>query len=253
MTSDICYGDNVRIRRTPETERLGIAEAIGNVYGETTPSESKVEVIGLLRSDYALQVYFDSIQTSYWFAPGMLEFVNHAPGTEVHVHGSPFKSVRQRDGTWKEVPIDPFARASASGDTLAAVRSQRRLIMAVLVATFCVVAFLSWRWVWRDIRYWSRSATVKYETDSLESCVAQAVAGMPGVSVISSGPPVSLQVPSQEGVIVKDTPEPRVARIVVYGHSESISTLGPAAEEPVANLLRELKTAISARCAASPP
>jgi hypothetical protein len=107
MTADICYGDNVRIRRTPETERLGIAESIGNVYGESTPSETHVEVIGQLMSDYALNVYFDSLKKSYWFAPEMLEFVDHAPGTEVHVHGSPFKSVRQRDGSWKDVPIAP--------------------------------------------------------------------------------------------------------------------------------------------------
>ena len=107
MTADICYGDNVRIRRTPETERLGIAESIGNVYGETTPSETNVEVIGPLRSDYALNVYFDSLKKSYWFGPEMLEFVDHAPGTEVHVHGSPYKSVHQRDGSWKDVPIEP--------------------------------------------------------------------------------------------------------------------------------------------------
>ena len=109
MTTDICYGDNVRIRRTPETERLGIAESIGNVYGETTPSETHVEVIGQLKSDYALNVYFDSLKKSYWLAPEMLEFVGHAPGTEVHVHGSPFKSVRQRDGSWKDVPIEPVS------------------------------------------------------------------------------------------------------------------------------------------------
>lgn len=107
MTTSISYGDNVRIRRSPETDRLGITEAIGNVYGETTPSDAKVEVIGQLRSDYALHVYFDSLKKSYWFAPEMLEFVNHAPGTEVHVHGSAFKSVRQRDGTWKDVPLEP--------------------------------------------------------------------------------------------------------------------------------------------------
>ena len=107
MTAHICYGDNVRIRRTPETERLGIAESIGNVYGESTPSETSVKVIGELKSDYALNVYFDSLKKSYWFAPEMLEFVDHAPGTEVHVHGSPFKSVHQRDGSWKDVPIEP--------------------------------------------------------------------------------------------------------------------------------------------------
>ena len=107
MTAHICYGDNVRIRRTPETERLGIAESIGNVYGESTPSETSVKVIGELKSDYALNVYFDSLKKSYWFAPEILEFVDHAPGTEVHVHGSPFKSVHQRDGSWKDVPIEP--------------------------------------------------------------------------------------------------------------------------------------------------
>jgi hypothetical protein len=106
MATDISFGDNVRILRTAETERLGIAERVGNVYGETTPSDSKVAVIGRLDSDYALNVYFDTLDASYWFAPHMLEFVNHAPGTEVHVHGSAFKSVRQRDGTWKDVPLD---------------------------------------------------------------------------------------------------------------------------------------------------
>ena len=153
MTGDICYGDNVRIRRTPETERLGIAEEIGNVYGETTPSETEVEVIGELLSDYAHQVYFESLKKSYWFAPEMLEFVDHAPGTEVHVHGSAFKSVRQRDGTWKDVPIDTTARSPGSRDTLVANRARRRIVMALLVATLCAIGFLAWRWVRRDIAY----------------------------------------------------------------------------------------------------
>lgn len=106
MGTDISFGDNVRILRTPETERLGIAEKIGNVYGETTPSSTGVDVIGELTSDYALNVYFDTLDASYWFAPHMLEFVNHAPGTEIHVHGSPFKSVRQPDGSWKKIPLN---------------------------------------------------------------------------------------------------------------------------------------------------
>ncbi len=107
MSAHPSYGDNVRIVRTAETERLGIAEKIGNVYGETTPSDTKVEVIGNLTSDYALHVYFETLDVSYWFAPQMLEFVDHAPGTEIHVHGSAFKSVRQPDGTWKDVPVNP--------------------------------------------------------------------------------------------------------------------------------------------------
>ena len=104
--TDISYGDNVRIQRTAETERLGVAEMIGNVYGETNPSESKVTVVGDLTSDYALNVYFEKLDTSFWFAPQLLEFVNHAAGTEVFVHGSPFKSVHQRDGSWKQVPLN---------------------------------------------------------------------------------------------------------------------------------------------------
>ena len=107
MSAHVSYGDNVRILRTAETERLGIAELIGNVYGETTPSDSKVEVIGKLDTDYAVNVYFDTLDVGYWFAPQMLEFVGHAPGTEIHVHGSPFKSVRQPDGTWKDIPVGP--------------------------------------------------------------------------------------------------------------------------------------------------
>jgi hypothetical protein len=107
VSATVSYGDNVRILRTTETERLGIAEMIGNVYGETTPSETKVEVIGKLESDYAVNVYFEALSMSYWFAPQMVEFVNHAPGTEIHVHGSSFKSVRQPDGTWKDIPVNP--------------------------------------------------------------------------------------------------------------------------------------------------
>lgn len=105
--SGISYGDNVRILRTPETERLGLADMIGNVYGETTPSETAVTVIGGTASDYALNVYFDTLDSSFWFVPHLLEFVNHAPGTEVYVHGSDFKSVHQRDGSWKDVPVSP--------------------------------------------------------------------------------------------------------------------------------------------------
>jgi len=231
VTTDICYGDNVRIRRTPETERLGIAETIGNVYGETTPSESKVEVVGEVRSDYALNVYFDSLEKSYWFAPDMLEFVNHASGTEVHVHGSAFKSVRQRDGSWKDVPVESVAHVQ--GDTLAAFRSRRRLLAVVFIAIIGVASFLAFHWVWRDITYWSRSVTVGYETDSLEACVRL--------------------LPEREDVVVKSTDEPKVARIVVFGHSESVSQLGPASEEDAAAVLRDMRTAVSERCNESPP
>jgi hypothetical protein len=124
----------------------------------------------------------------------------------------------------------------------------RRLIAAILIITLSVVSYFAIRWVWRDITYWSRSTTVAYKTATLEECVRIAVADWPGVSAFYSEPMINLQVPAQEGVIVKDTPTPQVARIVVYGHSDSISYLGPSSEEPVTELLRQLSHRISLRC-----
>jgi hypothetical protein len=47
------FGDNVRIRHSPETESKGLAGLVGNVYGQPAPSVSGLEVIGELTSDYA--------------------------------------------------------------------------------------------------------------------------------------------------------------------------------------------------------
>jgi hypothetical protein len=113
--------------------------------------------------------------------------------------------------------------------TTVATATWRRLIASFLLIALGITSFFAIRWVWRDITYWSRSTTVAYETDTLEECIR-------------------LAVPAHEGVIVKDTPTPRVARIVVYGHSESVSKLGPAAEEPVTELLSQLRSRISSQC-----
>lgn len=126
----------------------------------------------------------------------------------------------------------------------------RKLIAAVLVIAFGLGAAFSIRWIWRDITYWSRSVTVAYQSDSLGDCVRTAIADWPEVSASSADGVIRLVVPGQEGALVKDTPDPQVARIVVYGHSESVSHLGPASEEPVAALLGELKGRIATRCGA---
>jgi hypothetical protein len=109
VPDNITFGDNVRVLRTPETERAGLAERLGCVYGATTPSVTNVEVIGHLSDDCAINVHFEDLNQAFWFAPDLLEFVDHAPGTEAWVQGSPTKSVRQPDGSWLEVPIDPPA------------------------------------------------------------------------------------------------------------------------------------------------
>lgn len=42
----ISFGDNVRVRSTDLSESVGLAGLAGQVYGETTPSKTGVELIG---------------------------------------------------------------------------------------------------------------------------------------------------------------------------------------------------------------
>jgi|SRR6185437_4573378 len=81
------FGDNVRIRSSVETEAKGVVGLEGQVYGQTTPSATGVEVIGETTSDYAINVYFKNRDESFWFAPSLVEFISHAPGTEVTLDG----------------------------------------------------------------------------------------------------------------------------------------------------------------------
>lgn len=116
-------------------------------------------------------------------------------------------------------------------------------MIALAISAACAI-----RWIWRDITYWSRSATFAHGNESLAACLPRALPSLPGVSIRSAGEEIRLEVPGQEGAIVKATPELRVARIVVYGHSASVSTLGPPAEEPVSAALQSLQSAFSASC-----
>ena len=104
MRSDhsVSFGDNVRIRSTTLTQELNLAGLVGNVHGETTPSVTGVEVIGEVSEDHAVHVYFDEREEGYWFAPELLDFVDHAPGTEIRLEGVPKKWVRSEAGEWVE-------------------------------------------------------------------------------------------------------------------------------------------------------
>ena len=104
-TVNISFGDNVRIIETSLTMKSGLAGLIGNVYGETTPSVTNVEVIGELRDDLAFNVYFEDKKDNYWFAPDLLEFVDHAPGTIITLDGVDKKWVRTDNGEWNEKPL----------------------------------------------------------------------------------------------------------------------------------------------------
>lgn len=80
--ASIGFGDNVRVKRTPETIAKGLADLAGQVYGETTPSVTNVEVVGDLQDDHALNVFFEEKNEAIWFSPELLEFIDHGPGTD---------------------------------------------------------------------------------------------------------------------------------------------------------------------------
>jgi hypothetical protein len=75
---------------------------VGHVYGQTTPSVTGVEVIGELTSDYAINVFFEDRHESFWFVPALVEFIDHAPGTEITLDGVAKKWVRSESGEGRE-------------------------------------------------------------------------------------------------------------------------------------------------------
>jgi hypothetical protein len=100
----ISFGDNVRVRDTAETRAAGIASLSGAVFGETTPSVTGVDVIGEATRDYAINVFLDERDESLWFAPELLEFVDHGAGVVVTIEGSDKTWTRTENGEWLESP-----------------------------------------------------------------------------------------------------------------------------------------------------
>jgi hypothetical protein len=99
------FGDHVRIRSSEETESKGVAGLVGQVYGQTMPSVTSIEVIGELEFDYAINVFFEDRNESFWFAPTLVEFVDHAPGTEITIGGAAKKWIRTENGEWREESV----------------------------------------------------------------------------------------------------------------------------------------------------
>jgi hypothetical protein len=79
-----------------------VADLVGQIYGETTPSVTGVAVIGQVTHDYAVNVHFDKRKETLWFAPELLEFIDHGTGTEIRLDGVPKKWVRNNTGGWVE-------------------------------------------------------------------------------------------------------------------------------------------------------
>lgn len=78
-----------------------MAGSIGNVAGFTTPSLMGVEVIGGVKDDLAFNVIFEDPHAQLWFAPELLEFVDHAPGLNIKIGQRQW--IRRADGGWDEV------------------------------------------------------------------------------------------------------------------------------------------------------
>jgi hypothetical protein len=97
-------GDNVLVKSTQVTEKLGLAGLRGQVYGHTTPSVTGVEVVGESPDDFAVNVNLEVRKQAIWFAPTLLDFVDHGAGTEIRIDGVPKKWVRTATGEWQEFP-----------------------------------------------------------------------------------------------------------------------------------------------------
>ena len=76
------------------------------MFGETTPSVTGVDVVGSADRDYAINVHFEELGQTHWFAPGLLELVDHAPGTTITLDGVDKQWTRTADGAWVEESVE---------------------------------------------------------------------------------------------------------------------------------------------------
>jgi hypothetical protein len=124
----------------------------------------------------------------------------------------------------------------------------RKTIVAVATIAFIAAAYAALKWIRQDITYWSRSVTFTYRSDTLEQCARLVALNLSGVTVSNDGKVIALNVPGQEGVLVKPTGNAQEAWLVVFGHSPSISQRGPAAEAPVKAFLEGLRDEFARWC-----
>ena len=132
----ISFGDNVRVRRTPETEASGLAGLVGQVWGGTRPSVTGVKVMGELTRDCAVSVHFEERGETVWLAEQLIEFVDHAPGTTVRGPGEQW--VRDATGEWIQIPTPQEAASSVERDN-----RRVKIIVGVVVAIFVIIILFS--------------------------------------------------------------------------------------------------------------
>jgi len=93
--------DAVRIRSTPATRAAGYDGAEGVVFGVTTVSLTRVEVVGEPEDDCAVNVDFDGALASAWFQPSLVE-VTGQPETTISIGRAKFQRA-DGDAEWAQV------------------------------------------------------------------------------------------------------------------------------------------------------
>jgi hypothetical protein len=101
----VSFGDRVRIRATDATVEAGLAGQVGTVFGLTTPSLGFVDdIVGDPIDDVAVNVNLEQGHGSVWFAPSLLEFLDHTPGLEIRIGEKGF--MRTESGEWKAKEVE---------------------------------------------------------------------------------------------------------------------------------------------------
>lgn len=95
-------GNNVKIKSSPETIEAGLAGKNGVIFGVTVPSLSGVDVIGDLKEEYAVNVYFEDLEENFWFDPELIEMIDSGFGTVITLKGVDKKWTKEKNGEWKE-------------------------------------------------------------------------------------------------------------------------------------------------------
>lgn len=100
--------DRVIIRTVPETTIIELAGSIGQVLGYTQPSSSgATDIIGGAPGDFAINVFFESLDSGFWFNPELIEFADHSSVTELALPEAGITWLPDAHGQWQLKEIDP--------------------------------------------------------------------------------------------------------------------------------------------------
>ena len=96
------FGNKVKIKDSPQTREKGLAGKTGDVYGHTTPSMMDFEIVGTPKDDFAVNVYFDDLKTSFWFDADLLETIDDGQSSVITLDGVNKKWTKGQNGQWIE-------------------------------------------------------------------------------------------------------------------------------------------------------